>query len=404
MFAASSVLVMAAGFTVPGVGGPQAAGAEPTTVSGRVLRSNGAAASATAVRIYVRPAGGGRVVLVGNTRTDRQGRYIASLSAETIGRYAAPGGLVDLVTIPDGTGDEVGIPQYSSALLASDGTLRQSTDSGSPLVVDASLAGDGTSSQRGASYTTAVAASSARCYTGLVYWNTTPLPDTPAAIGSHQIAKGASNWTSTIEYRNTRTTSFQTGYAVTAGTVGAGALSFSANGSVTRDSTMSVTALTEVPGSTNTITNRKQVITIGQSMDHYRCWQSPTTPPANPAYWPQYSVVVVPGVWKRDFYTQNFDGNATVTCTGPDSTIGPGLFSRTAGQSYTMRQSFSVGVSYNRASGTFTGNATVTTSRTSGTQVTQTFHNRASGNKHLCGEKSPNLGSATNVGIIVAKV
>ncbi len=78
-----------------------------------------------------------------------------------------------------------------------------------------------------------------------------------------------------------------------------GPLSFSAAGTVVQTSWASVTATGNYTGK-DTATNRTQMITTAHYADEYRSWTSPSTPPANPAYWPVVGVMTVPGAWLRD--------------------------------------------------------------------------------------------------------
>lgn len=365
-------------------------------IAGVVTDGSGRTRSGVRIRVY---AAGGPISGfedIGSAVSSADGSYLAELDRSVLAGRADRGGLVQVIVIPEQADGTPAIPRYLSLDLPG-----SSSSAASPLSrlrpnARVDLEADDGPSAAGR----VVAAAAPRCYSQTVPYGSTSLPDTNAIVGFHQIDSNAAFWQSSITYSNTRSTSLQTGYSVTAGT---GPLSFSVNGSVVNDSTIGSVGTNTVSGSNGTVTNRKQVITIGQRLDHFRCWQSNTTPPANPGYWPEISVTVVPGVWKRDYFVANQDGTPTATCSGGQSTYGPGPFSRVVGQSYTASTSFQVGVSANGRFGTFSGGATVTMSNTSNKQVTQSMNNTATNNKHLCGSKSPNLASATNVGIIVGK-
>lgn len=388
-----------AGASPSGDGAGEAPSTDRVPVADGVIRTaDGKGAPGAEVRVFVaRPDGRGGQELMGSAVTDKSGQYRVVGSAASLQR-ASVAGLLDVVVIAQ-RDTQAALPQYSTVEVGSspDGIVlkRPGTDlPGEPI--DAVVPGASGDSGRAL-----VASSGAQCYTALTFWEATPLPDTTAVIGQHLIAQFAGGWTSSITYQNTKSTAWEVGSAVSAGVP---SLVFNASGSISRDSSVSVSATNTFPGSTATATNRKQTITIGQNLHHFRCWQSPSTPPAYVGFWPEYSVSAVADQWERDFYGQNLDAVAGPSCKAShDSSYSPGSFSRSVGSSYTQAASFGAQVSSNGKYGNYSGSATVKISKTSGKNVTQTFNNSSTGLKHLCGMNTANIASVSNVGQIVAK-
>lgn len=368
-----------------------------TLLRGRLLDSKGQPVRDATVAISVNPPDGSPAVDYAKALTGPDGRYSVALDAGRLRRHAKAGGLVDIIAIRTGAGDEVGVPQYATLRVGDAGDAVAMAGPNAALVLDIRTAQPHTLAPTSGEMR---ANSGSTCYVGPVKWETLPGNEATVGIGWHQMAQGAPYWQSSLTYTNTHSTSTTTGFA---GVLGYSSLSFAVNGSTTVDSSASTWATNSFQGSVNSTVNRRQTITTASYTDVFRCWPYPSTPPANYGYWPTWGVVVRTGEWLRDYYGVNYDGWPNKACTGPDSTYGFGPFSRQVGQSLTLDGSITLGVSASELSGTFTGSATVAMSSTSGKTVAQTMTNSATGNKHLCGEKSPNLASTGNVGVIVGK-
>lgn len=400
---AVSAAALLAGSVAVGSSTPVSAadGSQPQepTLTGR-LAEDPSGLSGKTVDVFAR-GDDGSTVRAAKATTNRVGRFNAALNAGALRKKADADGFVQLITIAQTEpGSAPPIPQYSTVKINRDGSVSDPSGAEPSVTVDNSGLEASDTQTAG---TTLGSSASPVCYTNTVKHSTTAGPDTAATIGQMQIVSDGTLWAAGFEYRNTRTTTMQTGSAITAGVP---AFSFKVNGSVTRTSSASSSASTSIAGQAGSATNRKVVITVGQAIDHYRCWQSPTPAPANPGYWPEISVTVIPGTWKRDFYTNNLDSAALTPCAPGNFVLGPAsVFRRTTGQSWKQEKSFSVNVASVGGTGTFTGDSTVTQTSESSKDVNQFWWNTSTTNtKYLCGQNTPNLASATNVGLVVAKV
>jgi hypothetical protein len=224
-----------------------------------------------------------------------------------------------------------------------------------------------------------------------VHWQTSAGPDSKAYIGESYLQKSA-YWRSTFAYTQTGTSSFQVGWSAAAGS------SFTAAGSETTSSTNGAAGGAPVNSNASSATGRKHWITVHTALNQWRCWNSPTTPPASPGDWPAY-YTLEEGSWARDFAS---DPVGVPTCgvnvPANQFVLGPGhSIARDNGSSTTISGSVTGSISGGAGPITFSFGASVHTDTTLSTLVNYGWTNTSTGNKDLCGRNGPVISGNTQV-------